>query len=130
MGFEKKCARCGKLKGLEEFHRRRTSPDGFQAYCKGCNIRQATDANWRNMGMDLNEESYRDLLEAQNHRCAICRRGLAETTRALAADHDHTTGRVRGLLCLDCNTGLGKFRDDPALLRNAAAYIEKHSHSG
>jgi hypothetical protein len=68
---------------------------------------------------------------AQNGLCAIC--GNPETLivrgklRRLAVDHDHGTRKIRRLLCLGCNTGLGKFRHDPALLRTAAAYIEQES---
>lgn len=60
-----------------------------------------------------------------NHdgRCAIC--GDANPgRRGWQVDHDHTTGAVRGVLCRSCNLGLGNFRDSPALLTAAAAYLE------
>lgn len=64
--------------------------------------------------------------------CDLC--GMEETAiarhatggpRALNQDHCHTTGLLRGLLCMDCNRGLGAFKDDPVLLRKAADYIEE-----
>lgn len=77
----------------------------------------------RKYGID--EAQYRALAEAQGHKCAICRqppkprRGVVR----LHVDHDHATGAVRGLLCYACNWALGKFGDDPALLRRAADYL-------
>lgn len=59
----------------------------------------------------------------QEGRCAICRAEL----RKLNVDHCHDSERVRGLLCTTCNTGLGKFGDDPTVLRRAAAYLEAHT---
>jgi len=63
------------------------------------------------------------MLVEQGFVCAICE-GVSPTHR-LAVDHCHATGKVRGLLCHACNAGMGKLRDDPALLRAAAAYLEK-----
>jgi len=57
----------------------------------------------------LTVEQFNKLLEEQGGMCAICRR--PPTNRALCIDHDHTTGRVRGLLCVRCNTGLGNLGD-------------------
>ncbi len=56
---------------------------------------------------------------------ALARRDTGEK-RALQQDHDHKTGVLRGRICLDCNRGLGAFKDDPELLRAAATYIEKY----
>ena len=58
------------------------------------------------------------ILDRQDGRCAICREPAAGDL-ALAEDHDHATGAIRGLLCSRCNNGLGSFRDDPELLRSA-----------
>ena len=56
---------------------------------------------------------------------ALSRRYTGEL-RALQQDHDHDTNIVRGLLCLNCNRGLGAFKDDPALMRRAAEYVESY----
>jgi hypothetical protein len=60
-------------------------------------------------------------------RCEIC---WAEPEKqALARDHDHETGQFRGYLCMHCNTGLGHFKDDPELLRDAARYLEERAET-
>lgn len=81
----------------------------------------------------ISAEEYDALFENQNGLCAIC--GNPETAlnpltgepRALAVDHDHVTGKIRGLLCSGHNTGLGLFTDSPALLRAAITYLESHA---
>jgi predicted nucleic acid-binding Zn ribbon protein len=62
-------------------------------------------------------------LLAQHERCAICG-GSDWGRKGPQVDHCHKTGRVRGVLCGNCNQGLGRFADDPARLRAAAAYLE------
>ena len=58
--------------------------------------------------------------------CQICGRYPGEQTipRALEVDHDHRTGQVRGMLCSNCNLGIGNFLDSPFLLKRAAAYLD------
>lgn len=101
---------------------------------------------WRDANPELNRErirnndlkrhygitpaEYEALFVAQGGVCAIC--GQPEhlmwkgKLRRLAVDHDHKTGKVRALLCSDCNTSIGKMHDDPYLLRRAADYIEEY----
>jgi hypothetical protein len=71
-------------------------------------------------------KEYHRLLQAQEGLCAICRqlptKRLGERKR-LAIDHDHKTGRVRGLLCDRCNGGLGSFDDDPEKMERAIQYV-------
>lgn len=65
------------------------------------------------------------MAEAQNNQCAICEIDVLNTEgRRFAVDHDHITGKVRGLLCSKCNMGLGKFNDSPELIDAAIEYLE------
>lgn len=56
--------------------------------------------------------------------CDICGTDETRKSKAHAVDHDHSTGYIRGLLCVNCNMGLGYFKDSPGLLIQAANYIE------
>jgi len=62
-----------------------------------------------------------DLLVKQNGRCAICQMEFLDQTNI---DHDHKTGKVRGLLCAPCNKGLGHFQDSSAVLHAAKEYLD------
>lgn len=75
-------------------------------------------------GVRLSGVAYNALLAQQGGRCAIC--GDLPAGRRLAIDHEHAQPTVRGLLCGRCNMALGSFQDNPALLRAAAIYLERH----
>jgi len=80
---------------------------------------------------DITPECYEVMKITQNNLCAIC--GNPETARhnhskriqKLAVDHCHKSGKVRGLLCQDCNRGIAKFHEDISRLENAIKYLEK-----
>jgi len=74
-------------------------------------------------GLDM--EQFSALADLQGRRCAICDRPEAEMTRGFHVDHDHETGRVRGLLCLQCNSAIGLLQEDPSLFARAVAYLSK-----
>lgn len=127
--------------------RRASNPEKFKAYDREWRTRtperhakQMTSAQrWRERNPEMYRASlrhnrvqrkfgitlrqYEERLAAQNGECSIC--GTQEDVMYL--DHDHSTGALRDFLCSRCNIGLGQFRDNPELLIQAAAYLERHS---
>lgn len=73
----------------------------------------------------ITAEQYTRLFNFQEGRCRICRNSAENEKRKLAVDHDHITGRIRGLLCARCNNGLGYFRDNIITMKAAIAYLEE-----
>lgn len=72
----------------------------------------------------ITEDDYEIKLNSQNGCCAICGGEPGGRWGTFHVDHDHITGKVRGLLCDSCNLGIGKFYDNPALMRKAAEYLD------
>ena len=147
---KKGCKKCGQVKDLADFDKdvrnTGTKGKGVVSACKAC--RRPVEKAWRvtngkqvadyNRGYykanatyqkvsryGLSVDEYEAMLSAQNGVCKICQK--PQEGKALAIDHDHKTGKVRGLLCETCNRGIGCLQDDPALLRSAISYIEDHS---
>lgn len=84
-------------------------------------------------------EDYESILESQGNVCAICRSSENPNKEWFCVDHDHTCcptqmrscgNCIRGLLCNNCNTGLGYFADNPEALRNAIEYLQKDFYKG
>jgi len=95
-----------------------------------CNPIRWRKGNLRRRGM--NEKSYNEMLVKQNGVCAICfkaetRKYRNGTIARLSIDHNHKTGKIRGLLCSNCNIGLGNFKDNIEFLSNAKTYLNKFS---
>lgn len=89
----------------------------------------AASERWKVWAYGVDEAAYQQMLAEQGGCCAIC--GSAEPSRKrdtkFCIDHCHTSGKVRGLLCVGCNADLGQFKDNPQRLRSAAVYLENNS---
>lgn len=132
-GYAYECKDCknqrmGQYKSMLTWATRtRQKPSQQQEPVKRRRTWRARTRRSKSWGTKLTPHDYTAKYNEQNGACAIG--GMPETVNsvALAIDHDHATGAIRGLLCRRCNTGLGLFRDNPDLLRKAAAYLEKYS---
>lgn len=76
----------------------------------------------RSFGITL--EQYNEMLRKQDYKCAICDTHKDNEIRALAVDHCHTTGKIRGLLCTTCNRALGLLKDNSEILEKAVNYVK------
>lgn len=143
------CTNCLIFKQWEYYNGNSNGVNGKQSRCKQC-CREYLDG-WRSRNPEkfrrvgwayelrklygITVDQYYEMLDAQGGACAIC--GLTNITSSGAelikngkttnfhVDHDHTTGKVRGILCNACNRGLGYFRDDVQLLDKAIKYLIK-----
>ncbi len=138
----KKCACCGEIKPTTGFYRKNNRGKwGFCSHCKECKNKKVKEyrlenpekikenALKRNYGITL--EYAEKMLKNQNYKCAICGEELflVGSSKKLKAhvDHDHKTDKVRGLLCDNCNKGLGHFRDNTDYLLSAVSYLNKNT---
>lgn len=107
-------------------------------YCRPCEAardkiaRQTRDQRiyvLRKHGLTV--EQYETMLEDQDHKCKICGTtdSMTSTTKHLSVDHDHSTGEVRGLLCHNCNVGLGRFLDNQETLAKAITYLREYENA-
>lgn len=118
----KMCICCNKEKQVSEFGANKRMSDGLNQYCKMC--AQAKNKNYRQKYLyGLDSEKIEEILEAQGYRCAICGTHRDVLNRDLHIDHCHDSDKVRGLLCVNCNVGLGHFKDSVDLLTFAIAYL-------
>ncbi len=142
----KTCTVCGQSKELSEFYNYKATKDGKMYRCKSCD--NASRKKWKEINPERSYQSqrgrnlkhkygitldeYEHMLDKQHGCCAICEVKENNTsfgvnkTLNFAVDHCHTTGRVRGLLCNQCNRSLGMFNDDIKLVIKALDYLQCH----
>jgi hypothetical protein len=118
----KTCTRCKDdiLATEEHFPLHNKTKDGLDSWCRDCRSTYRNEicrGRFRNV---ISDENLKDI-KATIKECIIC----GDSNNALVVDHDHKTGKIRGMLCNHCNRGIGHFRDDPILMRFAAIYVEQ-----
>jgi hypothetical protein len=136
----KTCPDCRKSQPYDAFHKNRRTKDGRSTYCVPCALarkKRERDANlaayrekeWASKvraKYGISTEEYQALLDAQGGACAICRStSTGARTGRFCVDHDHDTGRIRGLLCDACNRGIGYLGDTHDAVQRAAGYLRK-----
>ena len=124
---ERKCKSCGVVKKIEEFPLQGKRKSNLRYYeCLPC-FRVKKDSAERDSYLQrkygLTVTEYQELLELHGGVCAICKR--ADTKGRLSVDHDHQTGKVRGLLCRNHNVALGNFKDNVEHLQQAIKYLQE-----
>lgn len=131
----KVCNICGISKSRDDFYKRSDGRGDLRSDCKKCHSDRAKRKNatpesiekrkksWRKYQRfklyGITEDDYNKMNDEQSSRCLIC--GVLDDN--LSIDHCHRTGRVRGLLCHTCNTGLGMFKDNEDILEKAIEYL-------
>lgn len=153
--MEKHCSKCKKLKPLDAFYKGRNKHNGRQSICKVCMriVQQSPEYKEtkrkyaqsqkfkdsvlrRQYGISL--EQYKIMHNLQENKCAICKTHQDDFKNAFSVDHDHSccSGKIscgkciRGLLCDNCNHGIGKFKDSTKLLQSAIIYLEAKNEQG
>lgn len=121
----KKCKDCKQTLPVTEFSMLKNNQyNTLASYCKACvRIRGRTSDLKKRYGITVDE--FNEMIEKQENKCGLCEERLFSGRRT-HVDHCHSSGKIRKLLCPNCNTGLGKFKDSPNLLRKAAAYLEEN----
>jgi hypothetical protein len=119
----KPCTRCKCDKPLnaKHFPLHNRVKSGFDSWCRACRSTYRSEISRGKHRNVISDEALKDL-KTTTKECVIC--GSEEP---LVVDHDHVTGKVRGMLCGHCNRGLGHFRDSPELLEFAVQYIHANN---
>ena len=132
----KTCTKCGITKDINDFYKRggKTSPNTRHNHCKECTKNRVAKTYWndpsvyqnnhlkRNYGITLNE--YNQMLTEQNNQCAVCHTTDPGGKHGkFVIDHCHSTNKIRGVLCNNCNTALGLVGDNVDTLHKMINYL-------
>jgi len=146
--MNKVCGKHGESLDALMFYTNKASKDGLMWLCKECakqatntpkfktwakkyrlknSIRlSATTFNYKLKSQyGLSRDQYELMIKNQNNRCIICGNPFT-TPKHTHIDHDHKTGSVRGVLCSNCNTGIGFFRENIDIMISAIKYLDLH----
>jgi len=147
------CNGCQEWRSRGDFNTDSGSPDGKSYRCRPCRkkyrrqkevkartsaynkkyaadnpelMKQKDRKNMLKRFWNMTSEQYNEMLKAQNGTCALCDRTESSPNKSLCIDHDHITGKIRGLLCDNHNRAMGLFKDSIEDLEKAVEYLKKH----
>ena len=139
---KKWCPLCELWKEKQFFNKSKSRSDGLCAFCVECGRAKQRDIHKKDPDLmrsrhfartyGISIEEYNALFQSQKGLCLICERPESGYFRGepkrLAIDHCHETGKVRGLLCSNCNRGIGFFQEDKKRMLSAIQYLEKNKN--
>lgn len=145
------CSKCKKEKTLFKFSKDGSKQDGLNTWCRMCkrkSFNQYYNKNKRKVKIKCEEyrknhikerrqlqlmysykitlADYNEMFNNQNGCCAICEKHQLELNKKLCVDHNHKTGKVRGLLCDSCNRGMGQFYESIKNLKSVIKYLRNN----
>ena len=147
------CKGCKEWRSKGDFNKDSQSPDGLNYRCKSCRKKHRREAEVKERTAKYNKryaaenpelmkkkdrknmlkrfwnmtpEQYDEMLQKQNGTCALCDRTESNPNKRLCIDHDHTTGKIRGLLCDNHNRAMGLFKDSIEDLEKAIVYLKSY----
>ncbi len=139
----KRCTKCGEEKSLSDYYANpsKGNPNCLHSVCKSCQNKRHTEwsrkegkeisrrisqrGSWKKKGINLTQQEYDNKFKTQKGCCAICGVTQTKLNCALAVDHNHKTGKVRGLLCAKCNYVVGAIESNGYRIPKAKVYLEK-----
>jgi hypothetical protein len=143
------CTKCKSFTELGGFYKQKGMKSGLSSWCKACKIkytkpypgRKEYCKNWAKSPIgklskkkyrlkryfNLTIEQYNEMRKNQNYCCGTCGKSELEAGRALDLDHNHTTGKVRGLLCNLCNQTIGLVKENIDILNKIIDYLKLHN---
>jgi Recombination endonuclease VII len=117
--MKKKCANCKKFKLLDDFHKHKGRKLGRTEHCKSCRNYLIVTKRYK-----LAPNELTNMYKLQGNACKICKKADTGKWKKLSIDHCHKSGKIRGLLCTNCNQGIGKFKDNIEILEKVIKYLK------
>jgi hypothetical protein len=131
-GAKRKCKKCGNIKFVGEFYIRKCKDNKhnrFNSPCKKCSDINRVEGYMKSYLMKRSygilPHQFESMMKNQDYKCAICGIHKDNYKKEFAIDHCHNTNKIRGLLCTNCNTGIGMLQDNIEILNSAIKYLLK-----
>lgn len=134
------CKRCKEEFDIYKFSKSKNNKGGYNTKCMKCvyqayykdkdDVKKYREKLYQiKYYYGLNKEDYESLVKNCNNSCSICKKNAKDLSTGLVVDHCHETNKIRGLLCQDCNRGLGMYKENVEYMKNAIVYLDHHNNT-